>query len=161
MITKVTLLLLIASALVAFFLSYLVARLNTATDLNNVFVVNSTSIENDHASVLDQRPDNLFWFVQISDTHLSFYQNKERETDLYQFCQTIVPMIKPPVLLLTGDITDARSRDPMGSGQHKTEWLIYDQVRKECLLHNPNVKWLDIKGNHGKRREREREFQFC
>lgn len=149
MITRVTLIFLFVCVLISVFASIILNSISTSKDANNVFVANQTIIQDDNEIVLDNRFENLFWFMQISDTHLSFYQNKDRETDLLSFCQHTVPIIKPPVLLLTGDITDSRNKDPMSSDQHVTEWNIYRKIYKECIKFNPNLTWLDIIGNHG------------
>lgn len=47
-----------------------------------------------------------------------------------------------------GDLTDAKSKDKMGSNQILQEWKYY-----RSILENTNViektLWLDVRGNHG------------
>jgi len=44
-----------------------------------------------------------FVFVQISDLHLSVFYDKQRVTELREFCQeTLMEVIVPEVVLVTG-----------------------------------------------------------
>lgn len=91
--------------------------------------------------------NHLHWFVQISDIHLSVYADKKRSTDLLQFCQENLDIIKPEVVLLTGDITDAKHENKEGSTQYKDEWKQYDYVLRQSGILEKTV-WLDTRGNH-------------
>ncbi|OTF82076.1 adenylyltransferase and sulfurtransferase MOCS3-like protein [Euroglyphus maynei] len=122
--------------------------INTEADYNNHFQLNQTQILNDHVQI-DDKHENLFWFIHISDTHLSYFRDHDRKTGLIEFCRSVIPIIKPSVLVLTGDITDARTKFPLGSEQYREEWIMYQDIREQCLKANPHLKWLDIKGNHG------------
>ena len=68
---------------------------------------------------------------------------------MIEFCRSVIPIIQPSVLVLSGDITDARTKLPLGSEQYRDEWIMYQDVHEQCLKANPDLKWLDIKGNHG------------
>lgn len=57
--------------------------------------------------------------------------------------------IKPYVVLATGDLTDAKTKDNLGSSQVKTEWIYYYNIIEESGV-TKNTTWLDIRGNHGK-----------
>lgn len=50
---------------------------------------------------------------------------------------------------LTGDLTDAKEKDKMGSQQFEEEWKDYYSVIKSTGVEY-KTKWLDIRGNHGK-----------
>ncbi|KAH9426895.1 Transmembrane protein 62 [Dermatophagoides pteronyssinus] len=147
MVTKVTLILLLALIFVAIFVSSFLHIINTEDDYNNHFRINQTQILNDPIQI-DDKYENLFWFIHISDTHLSYYRDQSRKTDLVDFCRSVIPIIKPSVLVLSGDITDARTKLPLGSEQYRDEWIMYQDVHEQCLKANPDLKWLDIKGNH-------------
>lgn len=147
MLTKLTVIFLIFMVLFGIFLSTFLNVMNTEGDLNNKYIANQTVINQDDL-LIDNKTSNIFWFIHLSDTHLSYFQDKDRKSDLIKFCSTVIPMIKPTVLLLTGDITDARTRLPLGSDQYRDEWLMYQEVREKCMKANPNLIWLDIKGNH-------------
>lgn len=49
---------------------------------------------------------------------------------------------------LSGDLTDAKSAEGMGSSQLEAEWNHYRDVLQETGLYNSTI-WLDVRGNHG------------
>lgn len=58
--------------------------------------------------------------------------------------------IKPPIVLASGDLTDARDNDHIGARQYVREWQIYNDIVTRSNVQNKTY-WMDIKGNHGKR----------
>lgn len=52
-------------------------------------------------------------------------------------------------MLASGDLTDAKTKDAIGSQQFETEWRHYRDILKENDIGNKTL-WLDIRGNHGK-----------
>lgn len=56
--------------------------------------------------------------------------------------------IEPSVVLATGDLTDAKAKDNLGSSQVKAEWVYYHNIIEETGVSEETV-WLDIRGNHG------------
>lgn len=51
---------------------------------------------------------------------------------------------------LTGDLTDAKAKDKMGSKQILAEWQYYKYVIDETNIKEKTL-WLDVRGNHGKK----------
>lgn len=59
-------------------------------------------------------------------------------------------VIEPTVVLASGDLTDAKDSDNLGSRQYREEWQIYHDIIQQGHVHNKTI-WLDIRGNHGNR----------
>ena len=91
--------------------------------------------------------DHLVWFLQISDIHISIFRDPFRITQLKEFCNITVDTIRPPVVLASGDLTDAKARDKMGSKQILEEWQYYKQVLDDAEI-SKRTLWLDVRGNH-------------
>ncbi|XP_023933430.1 transmembrane protein 62 [Lingula anatina] len=93
------------------------------------------------------KEDNIFWFAQVSDLHFSIFYDPARVSQLKEFCSTHIDAIKPKLVLVTGDLTDAKHKDLQGSGQFQEEWTLYNDVLKETGVLKKTT-WLDIRGNH-------------
>ncbi|XP_007472494.1 transmembrane protein 62 isoform X2 [Monodelphis domestica] len=89
----------------------------------------------------------IFWGLQISDLHISKYIDRGRITDLEKFCSETVDIIRPVIVLVTGDLTDSLKRDRLGTMQQEAEWKAYQNVLKKTRV-TEKTKWLDIRGNH-------------
>lgn len=53
------------------------------------------------------------------------------------------------MVLASGDLTDAKDRDLLGSRQYEDEWKIYNEILNQTNVRNKTL-WMDIRGNHGK-----------
>lgn len=98
--------------------------------------------------VIDDKPTDLVWFLQVTDLHLSNRGNFDRETDFNEFATTYVDIIKPDAVLVTGDITDGRiPNTTLGTEQQLEEWQAYSGAVSRSHALNKTT-WLDIRGNH-------------
>ena len=92
----------------------------------------------------DWRGEDIIWFIHITDLHISKHIYPDIQEDLDEFFSTTLDTIRPEVVLASGDLTDAKDSDGVGSFQIKEEWEAY---RKLLLKNNVTKKtvYLDIR----------------
>ncbi|KAH9502794.1 Transmembrane protein 62 [Bulinus truncatus] len=90
---------------------------------------------------------NVFWFVQISDIHISKFRDLARGPDLQRFCEEYISVINPNLVIVTGDLTDGKTETGIESMQVQEEWIQYENLVKRCSSFS-KAKWLDLRGNH-------------
>ena len=66
--------------------------------------------------------DNLVHFVQVSDIHISTHHEEQRTKEFHIFCSETLKLINPEVVVITGDLTDAKSANKLDSVQYQSEW---------------------------------------
>ncbi|KAJ4461968.1 putative transmembrane protein 62 [Paratrimastix pyriformis] len=99
---------------------------------------------------MGNRADNVFWFLQISDLHLTSTEETNRTTDLEAFLTSVQNQIAPEVVLVTGDIIDSKTTE-LTSYLDTEAWKGYHDalVRSGALDPAHPCKYvLDVPGNH-------------
>ncbi|KAH9380538.1 hypothetical protein HPB48_004451 [Haemaphysalis longicornis] len=90
---------------------------------------------------------HLMHFVQVTDTHLSV-SAPERTAELKELISDVImEVIKPPVVVMSGDIVDSLRSRFIDTGQILEEWELYWSVINETGV-TRSLVWLDIRGNH-------------
>ena len=114
--------------------------------------------------------DNIFWFLQVSDVHISVINDLAVIKDFTTFCSEVVNTVNPALVLVTGkatptsphppvlnlaslyclsgDLTHAKYSDERRSRQFEKEWQAYAKVLRDTDV-TKKTSWLDIRGNHG------------
>ncbi|CRL04248.1 CLUMA_CG017350, isoform A [Clunio marinus] len=102
--------------------------------------------QSDNNDVLDDEDTQLFWFTQISDLHISKFKDQSRIRDFKRFCSEVTDVIKPRVMIASGDLTDGKDKI-FGSQQYEEEWkAYYSTIFNSGVPRKTN--WLDLRGNH-------------
>ncbi|XP_018497371.1 transmembrane protein 62 [Galendromus occidentalis] len=108
----------------------------------------SAAPKNGHTVFPDDRYRRLHHFVQVTDLHVSMYRDSDRLKDFSNFIEeTLLQVIKPPVVIMSGDIVDSLGASFMSSEQNLKEWLAYRKILDDTKV-TEKITWLDIRGNH-------------
>ncbi|TVU39676.1 hypothetical protein EJB05_13108, partial [Eragrostis curvula] len=94
-------------------------------------------------------PSSVVWAVQLSDLHISTF-HPDRAADFRRHVGDALAMVKPALVLITGDLTDAKSEDLLSSRQEKFEWIEYGRVIDDVANKSGLNKeiFYDLRGNH-------------
>lgn len=90
---------------------------------------------------------NIFWTIQVSDIHISRYEDLSRATDLRSLLRQLQSIVKPELVFITGDLTDSMAKNGLESMQNEEEWMTYKEVLTSSGLWYSS-KVLDVRGNH-------------
>jgi hypothetical protein len=94
-------------------------------------------------------PEDLTWFVAISDTHVGAEELVYGNKDLVRLewaCTTLVATTDPAFIVNTGDLTDATSWGMIPGDQVETEWIEYAETVAGNGM-DPGF-YFDVPGNH-------------
>ncbi|XP_017227717.1 putative metallophosphoesterase At3g03305 isoform X2 [Daucus carota subsp. sativus] len=120
------------------------------TQKRNQGSAGSTSETNQRAFMkLHDDPHDVVWIVQFSDLHFSVH-HPDRALDFKNLVPPTLDLIKPSLVLITGDLTDGKSKDLLTMKQDKEEWMEYDQVMEHVVEKSGLDKsiFYDLRGNH-------------
>ncbi|KAI5751349.1 hypothetical protein M8J77_006623 [Diaphorina citri] len=109
--------------------------------------LSKTFTHNDNIVNITDSFTNLFWFLQISDIHISIFHDKSRISEFHKFCNETVDIIHPSLVIASGDLTDAKEKNELGSQQYEEEWQHYWNTLQSTHITNKTI-WLDTRGNH-------------
>jgi len=105
-------------------------------------------IENGNNESKYSKPDNLFYFLQVSDIHMSDKYTRGAQGHLYYLLKKMIPVIEPNFLFITGDITD--SMKGINIGTVENDWKMYRKIIETTGINDKNngtFLW-DLRGNH-------------
>ncbi|XP_057471357.1 putative metallophosphoesterase At3g03305 [Actinidia eriantha] len=94
-------------------------------------------------------PEDVVWLVQLSDLHFSVH-HPERARHFKDIVGPSLSMINPSLVLITGDLTDGRSKDKLTMKEDEAEWMVYKKVMEDVIKRsglNKNL-FYDLRGNH-------------
>ncbi|ORX82543.1 Metallo-dependent phosphatase [Anaeromyces robustus] len=126
---------------------------NYLGNYENIITVNekTNTTKNYNASIIDNKPTNIFYFVQITDIHISEVNKYGHFAHLKFFVENVLPIISPKFVFVTGDIVDAGGTNHMPAIQKEREWKAYKSLldQNEFLRTKDNKTfWFDLRGNH-------------
>lgn len=94
-------------------------------------------------------PSSVVWVVQLSDLHFSVH-HPDRARDFNNLVATSLSFINPSLVLITGDLTDGKSKDLLTMKQDEKEWVEYHNVMEDVVRTSGLDKsiFYDLRGNH-------------
>ncbi|CAF0755501.1 unnamed protein product [Didymodactylos carnosus] len=94
---------------------------------------------------------HLFWFVHVTDLHITHIGHEDRAEQFEKFCtETLINLIKPPVVVVTGDLVHSVGdwiHNHGSTEQYEEEWIRYNEILNRTKI-TENTAWLDMRGNH-------------
>ncbi|KAG0554862.1 hypothetical protein KC19_12G126000 [Ceratodon purpureus] len=94
-------------------------------------------------------PPGVVWVVQVSDIHINKWK-PERGRALRRALGHALKRINPAVVLISGDLTDAKSKEKTYSRQYEDEWIEYQSSIQKVVDDSgiPLNRFNDLRGNH-------------
>ncbi|EAY76803.1 hypothetical protein OsI_04761 [Oryza sativa Indica Group] len=114
-------------------------------------VAAAASAAGDERAVLEVSgsPEGVVWVVQLSDLHFSVH-HPDRAYDFRRYVGPALAMVNPALVLITGDLTDGKSKDLLTMKQNEMEWIEYRSKLKDVIESSklPRSIFYDLRGNH-------------
>ncbi|XP_057471935.1 putative metallophosphoesterase At3g03305 [Actinidia eriantha] len=118
---------------------------------HNTIKERSRSNPQNQREIIDVKggPEDVLWLVQLSDLHFSVH-HPDRARDFKNFVGPSLSMINPSLVLITGDLTDGKSKDLLTMKQDEAEWMEYEEVMEDVIERSGLKKnvFYDVRGNH-------------
>ncbi|KAI8344405.1 Metallo-dependent phosphatase-like protein [Chlamydoabsidia padenii] len=95
-------------------------------------------------TLLSDDPSKLFYFIQVSDLHISKFRSQTER--FLHFVQSALPVIRPSFVVVTGDLTDAKDVQDIKTRQYEEEWQLYHNAIEQGTT--GDFSWYDMRGNH-------------
>ncbi|XP_052200055.1 putative metallophosphoesterase At3g03305 [Diospyros lotus] len=94
-------------------------------------------------------PEDVVWVVQLSDLHFSVH-HPDRARDFRDLVTPLLSVVNPSLVLITGDLTDGKSKDLLTMRQDEAEWMEYRKVMEDVIKRSGLNKsiFYDVRGNH-------------
>eukprot|EP00127_Corallochytrium_limacisporum_P000518 Clim_evm20s15 gene=Clim_evmTU20s15 len=100
-------------------------------------------------SIGEKNIRTLSLVLQVSDIHISAHDQGDKSVDLARLLDRVLPELAPEYIVVTGDLTDAKTSDKVGSEQSEQEWRDYHDLREYISGRYRNTTiWFDLPGNH-------------
>ncbi|KAJ0528837.1 putative calcineurin-like phosphoesterase domain, ApaH type, metallo-dependent phosphatase [Helianthus annuus] len=93
--------------------------------------------------------NDVVWIVQLSDLHFSVH-HPERASDFQESVTRTLSMLNPSLVLITGDLTDGKSKDHLTMKQNEQEWVEYQKTMENVITKSGLDRsiFYDLRGNH-------------
>ncbi|MFH1437446.1 MAG: metallophosphoesterase [Pseudomonadota bacterium] len=91
-------------------------------------------------------PSNVFWFIQITDTHIDNVFYADGPDKLAWVASEGFDTVNPLFVAATGDLTDSTNGVVYGFGPYEAEWNIYRERIDDAGM--TAETWFDLPGNH-------------
>jgi len=91
--------------------------------------------------------DNVFWFIQVTDTHVGTRGSQDSDNLLWLVTEA-KETVAPEFIVVSGDLTDSTNGNLFGwpNGPYQAEWDEYKGILKQSDVNADN--YFDLPGNH-------------
>ncbi|KAJ2751007.1 hypothetical protein IWQ56_006946, partial [Coemansia nantahalensis] len=90
----------------------------------------------------------ILTFVHVSDLHISRFAAAGGLVHFQHFLTTVVPLVAPRVVAITGDLTDGKDRQLLSTAQQPAEWAAYQRTIAPLRGRFNGTFLRDQRGNH-------------